>query len=517
MNLYTAIHKRLFIAILAVTMVMVLFFWQGRTGFSLWDEGFLWYGVQRVLAGEVPVRDFMAYDPGRYYWSAALMALGGDHGIVALRLTLVAVQVLGLVIGVQLLAGTETRPKALWWLLVASTLLVWMIPRHKLYDVTVSLALIGALTHWIRQTSLLRYGLAGVVVGLSAVVGQNHGVYGVLGSLGVMVYLAVRRNSGPGLVAGAAAWCGGVVLGYLPVLLMLLVVPGFAASFWDGIRFLFESGTTNLPLPVPWPWHMPYGNLPFLKGLQGMLLGLFFIAVGGFPIVAMFWVFRARLRSQALPPALVASAFLALPYAHFAYSRADLSHLAQGIFPFLIGAWAWIGTQHALRKWGIAALLCATSLLLLIPHLPGWQCRAGQSCVETAVAGESIRMDPYTAKDVRLLQQLAINYAPGDRSIVVTPFWPGAYALLKRRSPMWEIYALFPRSEAFQRLEIARITAADPGFILIIDQPLDQREALRFRNTHPLIDRYIRDHYRPLENISNNPAYHVYVGSRPSG
>jgi hypothetical protein len=49
----------------------------------------------------------------------------------------------------------------------------------------------------------------------------------------------------------------------------------------------------------------------------------------------------------------------------------------------------------------------------------------------------------------------------------VIPFWPGAYPLLNAKSPMWEIYALFPRNEDFQQEEIKRIAAASLGFVLI--------------------------------------------------
>jgi hypothetical protein len=92
---------------------------------------------------------------------------------------------------------------------------------------------------------------------------------------------------------------------------------------------------------------------------------------------------------------------------------------------------------------------------------------------------------------------------------MAAPFWPGAYPLLERKSPTWEIYAIFPRTGGFEQLEIERIKATTPGFILIFDYPLDGREALRFRNSHPLIHQYIQDNFELLPN-SPNPAYQIY-------
>ena len=76
-------------ALFCVLMEQLL---QVRVGLNLADEGFLWYGVQRVLAGEVPVRDFQAYEPGRYYMLAGWARMVQSDGIVAMRCGLAVVQ-----------------------------------------------------------------------------------------------------------------------------------------------------------------------------------------------------------------------------------------------------------------------------------------------------------------------------------------------------------------------------------------------------------------------------------------
>ncbi|MDH4235578.1 MAG: hypothetical protein OEV15_10655, partial [Gallionella sp.] len=263
------------------------------------------------------------------------------------------------------------------------------------------------------------------------------------------------------------------------------------------------------PLPVPWPWLIPFGKAPFFYVIRGVLEGIFFIAIVAFGLLGIVWIIRKKFQGKPVSPALIASVFLALPYAHYAYSRADIEHLAPGIPPFLIGIFALLASQPAKIKWPFTALLCGASLLLMLPAHPGWLCYS-QPCVEINVAGDNLKVDRGTAGNLATLNTLAEQFAPNGRTFIAAPFWPGAYAALGRKSPIWEIYMLFPRSIAFQQAEIERIKVANPGFAVIFDVALDGREDLRFRNTHPMLDQYIRDNFERLEAYKNNPVFQVY-------
>ncbi len=503
--------------IISFFVIALLFIWQGSKGFNLWDEGFLWYGVQRVMLGEVPILDFMAYDPGRYYWSAAIMSVVSSNDIISLRVSVAIFQGVGLFVGLWLISRSRKvahKPDIVFALISALTLVLWMFPRHKLFDITLSILLIGVLSFLISHPNPKRYFIAGVLVGLVAVFGRNHGIYGVAGSVGVIAWISIRNHSAPTFFKGGLLWAAGVVVGFLPVILMALLIPGFAVAFWESIRFLFEQQATNLPLPIPWPWTVGFASATVGDAVRGVLVGLFFVATLTFGGVSIAWVIYCKFREKPVPPALVASAFLSLPYAHYAFSRADVGHLAQGLFPFLIGCLVVFSSVQSKAKWPLAIALCATSFWVMYAFHPGLQCLASKECVNVEVSGRNLQVDLGTAKAITLLHQLDNQYSSGERPFVVVPFWPGAYALLERRSPMWEIYPLFPRSAVFEEKEISRIEESRPGFALVFDLALDGRDELRFRNTHPLTYQYIVDKFERVPELSN-PPFEIYQAEVP--
>ena len=167
-------RQTVFLALLSVATGASLFQIQGRLGFNLWDEGFLWYGAQRVLLGEIPIRDFMAYDPGRYYFSAAIMGLLGDNGIVANRIAATIFQATGLFLCLWLLTRNGQPIRPVVYILATGTFILWMYPRHKLFDITLSISLIAILTYLIQEPSRQRFFFTGLVIGLVAVFGRNH-------------------------------------------------------------------------------------------------------------------------------------------------------------------------------------------------------------------------------------------------------------------------------------------------------------------------------------------------------
>ena len=81
-------------ALLAALLSLASYLAYGDVNLNVVDESYLWYGVQRAAAGEVPMRDFQAYDPARYYWCVSWGWIFG-HGILGVRKAAAIFQALG--------------------------------------------------------------------------------------------------------------------------------------------------------------------------------------------------------------------------------------------------------------------------------------------------------------------------------------------------------------------------------------------------------------------------------------
>lgn len=489
---------------------LLYFFFAGHYGFDLADEGFLWYGSQRVLSGEIPLRDFASYDIGRYYWTAAFMKLSSNKGLIALRAAAMVFQTSALCIMFWVLIRTSPKQNILYWLLAIISLMVWMLPPYRVYDISLPIFLMAAMAWLIQKPSRVRYFLTGFTVGLAAVFGRNHGLYGALASVGAILLVQIKNEEPPSFSAAFLCWSVGVVVGYSPVLIFMAWVPGFTQAFGESIKsLLFEIKTTNHPLPVPWPWLLPVGNVPFFFTIRFILRGSFFAAVLLFGIIGMIWMIRGKIHKHLLPPVSLAAICLALPYAHYAFSRADMLHLAPAMPTFIMGTTSLLYQCSAKWKWSLASLLCVTSLLLMIPLHPRVSCHFSGSCKAMVVSGDRLILDAKTADKVAFIKVISAKLLPPHRTLLFVPFSPGAYAMLGRKSPMWDIYALFPRSILLQQKEIERIKRADPYLVLIDNSCLDGNASICFRKTHPIIYEFINNHFTLLNDSTATLSIYI--------
>lgn len=227
--------------LLAVGLVSLNFCLQGRVGINLADEGFLWYGAAQTAAGQVPLRDFQSYDPGRYYWIAVWAPVFGT-GLVGVRLA-VAVFQLG---GVFLSLLVVRRVVSSWWGrgIVGVLLIAWMFPYYKIFESTIAIAAVYVGVCLLECPSRRRHFLAGVFVGGATFFGRNLGLYSFLAGALLIAFSQLRIQREAAL-SRLGAWGLGLVVGSLPSLLMVLVIPSFAQAFLESILWLISLGTTK--------------------------------------------------------------------------------------------------------------------------------------------------------------------------------------------------------------------------------------------------------------------------------
>ena len=484
-----------FAGVVASAISAALYLAVGDVNLNMSDEGYLWCGVLRVLDGQVPFRDFQSYDPGRYTWCAWGSHLFGT-GIMGVRASMAVFQAIGLTFGLLVARRFVTRP--LWILPGALLLTLWLYPRHKVMEPAIAMTVTWFVVRLIERPSLARHLACGVCVGLVAWFGRNHGLYAGTASLLAMGFLRWKRPE-PGVLQRGLVLVGGVVIGYLPLLVDLVLVEGFAAAFWQAILDLLTKGA-NIPRPYPWPWREAYG------GAQGIELVTEIASTVAFliPVLilppALVRVARLRGEDVAASAGLVGATLVAVLYIHHVSIRSDAPHLAQCIHPTLLVAMA-LGR----RRWETVAIV---SLLLVVTFFATFRRHPTlklfapwgppPDLVETEVAGEMLRMSrPQSNYIRRLMNGVARKMAPADE-ILVAPSRPTIYPILGKRAPVPQLYMFWFASEEEQREIIRALDERKVRWVLLVDQAVDRREDLRFPNTYPIVFDHVLANYEKV-------------------
>jgi hypothetical protein len=495
--------------LLAVSLASLNFCLQGRVGINFADEGFLWYGAAQTASGQVPIRDFRSYDPGRYYWIALWAPVFGT-GLVGVRLAVAVFQIGGVFLGLLVVR----RVVSSWWerAIVGTCLIAWMFPYFKVFEFTIAITGVYVGVRLVECPSRKRYFLAGVFVGGAAFFGRNLGLYSFLGGAMLIAFIQMRIHR-EFAISRLGVWGIGIMVGSLPFLLMALALPGFAQAFLEHLVWMVRLEQTNLPLPVPWPWS---GSRRFVSSwdqLAVLAVECGFVAMPLFFLVACYLLVRSPLMDRRRQSVFVSSTCVGVWYLHHAFSRADLSHLAQSLAPFLLGVAAlpaFVGArEHGwFRRLGLGGLVMFTSGAASLGS-PWIQHCYRTPCVPYEVRGETLWLRAGHRDLIEAVRQIVRAHVRPEEGLFIAPHWPAFYPILQRPSPTEEMYFLFPEGMEQQERIITDLQKNNVRWAILGDVALDGREALRFRHTHSFVWLFLMREFEPVAIKGLPPGYQL--------
>ncbi|MPZ72163.1 MAG: hypothetical protein GEU74_02860 [Nitriliruptorales bacterium] len=420
-----------------------------RIGFntlSIKDEGYLWYGAQRVLAGEWPVLDFRSYDPGRYLWSAAWQRFLGD-GIVALRTAAWIFGAVGLTAGLLALRRVIRTIPGL--VAAAVVLITWMVPRHKRFDCVLPMAAVLGAVRLIERRDPASHIVAGIVAGLIAFFGRNHGLYLAIGMTAIVWFIAPPERGA--FRRGFAQLTAGALIGYLPMFLLWVVFPRYLPAFLALNADVVARGT-NAHLPIPWPW---LGGNP-----KSVVLGtLLVVAPLTYGITAVHLLRRRRSLHGPYDALRLATTAIGFPYLHHAFDRAEPLHFFQASAPFLLliityAVTAWHRRERRVVAIAVLGALVAVTLFLPLTRWELYRYVVSPESFRTATVGtDELMVNDRAVKTLRLFERVE-EIAGGD-AVLVTTNYPSAYAIMQKRAPVYDTYMFWKRTKR-QQAEILR-------------------------------------------------------------
>jgi hypothetical protein len=475
-----------------------------RVGVDLADEGYLVYGVSCLLKGQIPVRDFRAYDPGRYYW-CGLFALIFGRGNFATRMAMAVTLAMGLSVVAALVLSATGVP--LLSMLMCALALIWMQPRHKQIENFFTILGVFVLCNLFGNSTPFDYAVLGAVIGFSAFFGLNSFVYLVGASV-----LTFGFGIGVPALISVYAFGLGLAVGLLPICALCIGAKGYATSYWHRkVAALVKRGTTNLKIPLPWIWAKGRTGFDRLSPARRMtfkwlftLMPVLFIA--GLTVPLIVDVSEMTAAQQLI---FTASCVGIVNFYH-TLSRADLGHMFQPVLP--------LGILIAASSFMFFGAIVASILVLIAIfasvwlvwqqafHLPNYL-RNRHNLVTCETANDRFLLPAGLANQMTRLKNLTEEWSDKNDPILAVPLHIGVCAMLDRQHAAYDSFPVYPSEATARAAMINDLKATMPKIMLIGTAALDHRKELVFLNNYPEVAALIDQKYRLLEGVGLTEVY----------
>ena len=254
---HESLRDLLFASAAAGAALLLFGFLFNRATVLSYSIGYNLYGAERVLAGEVPYRDFHTlYPPATLYLNAALFKLMGS----TLYSAMFGVFVFKVMTILMIYLSARKIVPASWALRAALLSLFWLRPNGAFKAVPMqygalflALALFFLLDREGRQTRLKAF-LAGVALGLLTLFKHNIGAYAFIGCLAIAFLERNRLKPEESKVGEAPRWFLAMVCGLASVIVPVLVFMGGQGALGMMMRTLVvgsgEFLVDRLVIPV---------------------------------------------------------------------------------------------------------------------------------------------------------------------------------------------------------------------------------------------------------------------------
>ena len=471
-------------------------------GFSLADEGFLWYGAWQTSLGSTPIADFQSYDPFRYYWIANWFDFFNSHNISILRISIYLFGLFGLFGLLYILKQINKQHDYLYSVFTVLFFLLWIFPYWKIFEHVVSIMSIIVLYKLASNFSSNKWLIiSGIYTSFLFFYGRNHALYMHIAVVSMFLIFYIWNHNFKFILKKVYIFTIGYMLGLIPTLYMIIFIDGYWHKIQEWLIWFISRGvTTNLHKPYVLPWHVSYANFNYF-GISNILFSyfsLFMIIIFIFSIIVLFRLIIKKEKDYLL----LASSLFVIVYFHYFSSRPDLGHLAQTIMPSFIFISILI-LRTRLFKYIFIILLISLSLIvtknpIVVQYLyPG-------AYKKVNISGHVIYVGKKQKRELDFLNKYLGNKA---ENVFCIPNLISIYSMYSLKSPTYDLYYILSRGKAYQEGIINDLKINDIKLIILKKHKYDGREDMLFQHTYPIVYSYIKKNYIIKDKINNILIY----------